>query len=200
MGRIEYQNELGDVLREYARVCGCFTKEQAYMMLPEKHYTAIDKVLVAMLRNRSLFLQGERYYTINPKMQIDYDRLKCLWILLKHKGNSLPGTPEFYVTKSREPAKLAYVKNDVLYEIVPVQSDSAKDILFLDKRYEEQVSEYAENGLVQEYILVLSSVDIVDYLPEMKAPHIYAVVNDMPIEEMDYETKKLCNIDFYESN
>lgn len=199
MGRAEYQNELGNVLREYARVCGCFTKEQAYMMLPEKHYSAIDKILFSMLKSRTLFLKDERYYTINPKATIDFDMIKCLWIMLDLKGNDIPGKDDYCITRSKKPAKLAFIRKNVMYEIVAVNSKSASDILFLDRQYEEEVNpESTDTGIVLKYILVLNDINVVDMLPEMQAPHTYAYVHDIPYAEMDYEMKKLCKIDYYE--
>lgn len=36
IGRSAYQNQLAETIREYARICGCFTKEQAYLMFLDK--------------------------------------------------------------------------------------------------------------------------------------------------------------------
>ena len=51
IGRSAYQNQLAETIREYARICGCFTKEQAYLMFLDKHYETIDKLLNTMCQH-----------------------------------------------------------------------------------------------------------------------------------------------------
>ena len=50
---------------------------------------------------------------------------------------------------------------------------------------------------MHEYILVVQNIDIVDDLPPLNAPHMFAIVNDMLYSEMNYEAKKVCKIDYY---
>ena len=195
IGRSAYQNQLAETIREYARICGCFTKEQAYLMFLDKHYETIDKLLNTMCQQRVLFRKDERYYTLNPAIKFDYDMMNCLWIMLDLKGSSLPNMNDFYFTRCTKPALIAFIKNDTLYEIVPINSSSAESIIFLNRQYEAETMG-GSNGL-HEYILVVQNTDIVDDLPPLNAPHMFAIVNDMPYSEMNYEAKKVCKTDYY---
>ena len=195
IGRSAYQNQLAETIREYARICGCFTKEQAYLMLLDKHYETVDKLLNTMCQQRVLFKKNDRYYTLNPAIKFNYEMMNCLWIMLDLKGNSLPNTDNFYFTRCNKPALIAFTKNDTLYEIVPVDSSSSDDIIFLNRQYEAESVE--SSNASHQYIFLIPNTDVVADLPTLNAPHMFAVVNDMPYSEMNYEAKKVCNIDYY---
>lgn len=194
-GRSAYQNQLAETIREYARICGCFTREQAYLMFLDKHYETIDKLLNTMCQQRILFKKNDRYYTLNPAIKFNYEMMNCLWVMLDLKGNSLPNTDDFYFTRCSKPALIAFAKKNILYEIVPVDSSSSEDIIFLNRQYESE-----SNGVLDDshqYILVIPNTDVVENLPVLNAPHMFAIVNDMPYSEMNYEAKKVCKIDYY---
>ena len=90
---------------------------------------------------------------------------------------------------------LKVAMNKGIYEIVPINSSSAESIIFLNRQYEAETMG-GSNGL-HEYILVVQNIDIVDDLPPLNAPHMFAIVNDMLYSEMNYEAKKVCKIDYY---
>lgn len=191
-----YLMGLGTTIMEYAKACGVFTKEQAYLMWPEKHYSTIDKALRGLVVHRNVFLQGERYYLVNPRATIDYDMIRCLWVLLDMKGDAKPNTKEFWLSRSVRPAYISYVKNSILYDIVPVNRGEDAILRAIDTQYQEEKSSSDEN--YHKYIIVVPNMDVLETLPIVNAPHIFAIVNDIPYEMMDYEAKKVVDVSYFE--
>jgi hypothetical protein len=191
-----YLTNLAPTIIEYAEKCKSFTKEQAYLMLPEKHFSTIDKVLAGLKTQRRLFLKGERYYVANPKADPDYTMINCLWVLLDMKGESYPNTADFWLGDAIKPSYISYVKNGIQYDIIPVDRGSEASISFFDRQYVSEVTDFPDTK--HKYILVVPNEDILEYLPTMKAPHLYAVVNELNYSDMDYEAKKLCEVEYYQ--
>lgn len=193
-----FLKEIGKPIMDYAKASGSFTKEQAYLMVPQKHFSTIDKALNTMRRNRNIFMKGDRYYVVNPKAEPDYNMIRCLWVLLDMKGDELPNSKNFWISRASNPAYLSYVKNQILYDIVPVNKGEAATIAYIDAQYINEKENYSEAA--HKYIIVVPREDVLETLPQMSAPHIYAVVHDMPYDDMDYEMKKVCDIDYYEES
>lgn len=201
-GGQQYLMENGAIILNYAKQSGVLTKEQAYMMLPQKHYQTIDKVLNGLRVERTLFLRGDRYYVINPmKQQLsmeDYQMIKCLWVLLDLKGDAVlkDSNSNFWLTSAEKPAILSYVKSNVLYKIVPVDRGEEIKLKALETAYKNELEQYPESKI--KYIIVVPNIETLEYMPEVDIPHIFAIVTDIPDEEIDYETKKLIEINYYE--
>jgi len=197
-GGQRYLMENGNVILNYAKESGVFTKEQAYLMLPTKHYSTVDKVLKGMKVERCIFQKGERYFVVNPASQINYQMINCLWVLLDMKGDEVLKDSEssFWLTSPSKPAFLSYVKNTVLYDIVPVNRGEEVILQTLEVSYRNELEKYPESK--HKYIIVVPNEDVLETMPELEIPHIFAIVNDIPFEEMDYEHKKVVNIEYYE--
>ena len=194
-GRSNYYNEVGELILEYIRVSGVITKEQAYLIWPEKHYSSIDRVLRGLVSVHKLFLKGERYYVLNPKSEIDFNMINCMWVVLDLKGKEKLNTNSFWFSKVLKPAYLSYVKNGVLYDVVPVEKGEDVKLMVLEKDYELEKGRSDE--ILHKYIIVSRDTDTIESFPIITAPHIYAVVNELPFDEMDYEHKQLVNIEYY---
>lgn len=194
-GGQEYLMEMGGIISEYVRAAGCFAQEQAYLMLPEKHYSTIDKALKGMIVQRNLFLKGERYYVANPKANPDYTMINCLWVLLDMKDKELPNTKGFWLSSARKPVYLRYVKNNVIYDIVPVNRGENSIIAALDSEYTKDIEE--SQDIMHKYVIVAPYERVLETYKKMEAPHMYAVVRELSYEEMDLETKKVCNVTYY---
>jgi len=192
-----YRNTLGDIILAYANVCGVFTKEQAYLMVPDKHYTSIDKVLKGLKTSRRVFSKEGDYYTMNPIAPIDYNMLRCLWVLLDFKEDCIPNTQNFLLAPSVKPSFITCVRNNIAYDIVPINAGEAATILLLDGKYAAENEHATSDEVVHKFILAVPNKSVVTTLPVMKAPHIFAVVNELPMSERNYDMKKICEVEYW---
>lgn len=197
-GGQRYLMENGSVIMNYIKESGVFTKEQAYLMLPQKHYSTIDKVIKGLKVERFVFQKDERYYVANPRAEVNHKMINCLWVLLDMKGDVVlkDNNSTFWLTSASQPSLLSYVKNTVLYDIVPVNRGEELILKTLENAYKNELEKYPESK--HKYIIVVPNMSVLETMPELEIPHIFAIVNELSDSEMDYESKKVVSIDYYE--
>lgn len=189
---------MGNVIMSYMRASNGFVKEQAYLMLPDKHYTTVDKAIKGLVYERCIFKKGERDFVANPKSEIDFTMERCLWVMLDMKGDAIlkEENDDFWIAPAHKPAKLSYVKNMVRYDIVPFDRGEDHVLKTLEDLHKEEIEKYPES--VHKYIIVVPNEKVLDTVPQLNIPHIFAIVNDRPNDQMDYERKEFVDIDYYE--
>lgn len=199
-GGQRYLMEHGSVIMRYIKECGTFMKEQAYLMLPQKHYSTVDKVLRGLKAERCIFEKEKGYYVANPRGKINYKMLNCLWVLLDMKGDAIlkEGSIDapFWLKPATQPALLSYVKNTILYDIVPVNRGEEIILKVLEDNYKQEQEKYPESK--HKYIIVVPNESVLETMPELEIPHLFAIVKELSSSQMDYESKNLVDIDYYE--
>jgi hypothetical protein len=187
----ERVNNLGETIMEYAEKCLCFTRQQAYYMRPLTVETSIDYVLQRLVETRMLKydMGNTDRFILNSQVAFDYDKVNALWVLLTHKGERILGCETgFWIAKGRMPYQISYIFNNTLYDVMTVRETNKMDLVLIEREYKQEEEDglhdgtNTENKYPHKYIFVIDNEDVINKLPLINVPHLFAVVDGNNVE------------------
>lgn len=191
----ERVHNIGATLMSYADECGCFTAGQAYYMRPATVETSIDHVLRKLTESRLIHQvpTANDWYTSSALEPFSEDRAKALWVMLVHKGERiLNHDPGFFFIRGRAPFEISYILEDTAYDVMTLTEKNKANLILIDRAYKS--GQEANEG-PHKYIFVIENEDIIEKLPVIEAPHLFAIVRlgdiDNPVTFIeDEDTEK----------
>ena len=85
-----------------------------------------------------------------------------------------------------------------VYGLMPVPVNRGEEIILkvLEDNYKQEQEKYPESK--HKYIIVVPNESVLETMPELEIPHLFAIVKELSSSQMDYESKNLVDIDYYE--
>lgn len=172
----ERVHNIGATLLSYAEECGCFTRGQAYYMRPATVETSIDFVLRKLEESRLIHQvpTSNDWFTSSALEPFSEDRAKALWVMLVHKGERiLNHDPGYFFIRGRAPFEISYILDDTAYDVMTLNDSNRSSLILIDRAYKS--GQEANEG-PHKYIFVIEDESIIDRLPVIEAPHLFAIV------------------------
>jgi len=146
---------------------GALPKTQVAKLIHKPERIA-KRIIHYLLKTRQVSLINNYYIGLDPLQKPDAKIITALWVLLQFNG-SVAMSAHY---KANYPAQLYFLKNNKGYEVIVL--DEGDDDLLKFVQVQEEVK----------YVIVVPDVSMMQKLPKLNAPCVYATVTKEGIEPM----------------
>lgn len=159
---------------------GTISIGQVFKLFPKANEDSVRFYIMALIKKQLANIVNDKYLVPAVKKEADESMVEALWIMLDMlKCDGISDELELSFA-GEQPVKVCFMKDGVLYEIVPINKYTINNINYIAEKTNARTIDKDKADDLTRYVFVIKDEEMLERIGEyqIQFPHSIALISD----------------------